>query len=1011
VSQIPEPSTSAAPAPQQAPAPAPARRLGTVASLLIALGNLGFTAVIAATGFFLLFFYTDVALVPPALASTALLAGKLWDTVNDPLMGWISDRTRSRFGRRRVFLLFGAVPFALATACLWVMPSGLNPLQQFLWILISYTLFDTLFTLTQVAYSALAAEAATDYDDRTRLMAFSGVGGVSGYLIGNGVMQFATGEAVSAREGYALGGALLGAIAGLCVAMVGWRARDDVPVACSRPPSDRPEARRGAWSKVRVVLTNRPFLQLLAGFGLARLSFTLLQTVLAYFVAYPLQGKHHLSTMLAVLMLAIGTCIFLWKRLSERWSKSAAYALGLGFAAVPIGATFLLRPGDDTWALVLFGWAGVGLSAHWVLPWAMLPDVIELDESLSGERRAGLYFGLYGLTDKLARTLGIAAVGWVLAASGYVANTPQTPLALLGIRLLFGPLPAALLLAAVPFLLVFPLSREALARVRSHGPSTLYDGESSGLTVLLVRLFFTRFRVPRDVVRHGLRRHRDRIAVISERGALSYAQLESRVLRLAQALHFAGVRAQDRMFTQVRDGWEQVELRLAAYEVGAVLTSLHHAQPAASVVELARVAEPKVYVYDPGPCAAVAEGLARALPAVRLIDVGVASTYERELERHPPRRSGEPVRPDDLAGLGFTSGTTGTPKALAVTQRTLITSLRLTALNVRVHSRRPDTMLQCIPLCGAGSGVVLPMLLTGGTLVIPERSTPEEFIRLIQRYGVTRAFMTPSQLIDLLDVPRLDITALASLRNVIYGTAPMPVPKLEEALRRFGPIFQQGYGMAEVLPPVSLLQPEDHLQAGAIAPRPVLRSSGRLVREVQVRVVDGKGRAVPTGQVGELLVKSPTQFSGYWRRADLDAEVFDGGFLRTGDYGAVDDARRLLVLDRRADAIQRGAHTIYPRLVEEQAHDFPAVKEAAVVSLGPDAPMVLYVSLRRAARGHFSGEELQALRAFLAERLEPHQRPDEVRVLDELPRSVLGKVLRRDLRVLLRGPVEEGGRQ
>lgn len=130
-------------------------RLPLGLKVFFAIGSLGFTLLISAISFFLLFFYTDVALVPPALAGSALLVGRFWDTINDPLVGWLSDRTRSRWGRRRVYLIYGALPLALTAITLWVMPRGLSPVLAFVWIVVTYTLFDTFFTLTNMPFGAL----------------------------------------------------------------------------------------------------------------------------------------------------------------------------------------------------------------------------------------------------------------------------------------------------------------------------------------------------------------------------------------------------------------------------------------------------------------------------------------------------------------------------------------------------------------------------------------------------------------------------------------------------------------------------------------------------------------------------------------------------------------------------------------------------------------------------------------------------------------------------------------
>lgn len=525
------------------------------------------------------------------------------------------------------------------------------------------------------------------------------------------------------------------------------------------------------------------------------------------------------------------------------------------------------------------------------------------------------------------------------------------------------------------------------------------------LRALVLHLYLRRFRVPRDLTRQAFRRYGERVALITPSGSLTYARLADRVYRLATGLAELEVRKGDRLFTLLPDDWEQIEVRLAAMELGAVQTAFHGAHAAELILEAAHAAQPRAFVYHPQLGADVAHRLVQELEGIRLLAVREGASYEALIGSSLPHQNTDPIMPSDVAALGFTSGTTGRPKALFVTHGTMITSLRLTALNVRITpSRQPQLTVLGIPLVGAGSGLVLPSLFTGGTIVIPTAYEAGEILRLIERHRATRTFLTPSLLIDLLDWPDLDQYDLSSLRNVIYGTASTPAAKIEEALRRFGPIFQQGYGMAEVLPPVSLLQREDHARNGQPAPRHVLSSVGRVVPEVQVRIVDEAEHPLPAGEVGQVLIASPTTFGGYWQRPDLTEQALREGWFRTGDYGYLDTEGWLHILDRKANLIRREGRVIYPRLVEEAIHDHPAVKEACLVDGGAQG-VVLSISLRRAWRDRVASLAFaEELRAFLRGRIEDWQMPDRVRLYAELPRSYLCKVLHREVRASLSQP-------
>ena len=511
----------------------------------------------------------------------------------------------------------------------------------------------------------------------------------------------------------------------------------------------------------------------------------------------------------------------------------------------------------------------------------------------------------------------------------------------------------------------------------------------------LLKRYLARYRIPRDMTREAFRRYPERTALITPRGSLSFAELGRRVYSLARGLEDLGVEKGGRVFTLLPDGREQVEARLACFESGLILTSFHTGHTQSAVLQAAEMASPAVLIIGPG----VGENTARALAGehhgLTVLEIGPRGSYENLLGTTSPRPSRRVVKPRDPASLGFTSGTTGEPKALFTTHEVIVTSLKLTAVNVSITPGQRDIFVLGIPLVGAGSGVVLPMLFSGSTLVIPETYTAEAVLDAINKHRATRTFVTPSLLIDFLDLPEADLN---SLRNVIYGTAPMPVPKLEKAVRRWGPIFQQGYGMAEVLPPVSLLQMKDHGTREQPAPREVLRSVGRVVPEVKVRIVDPDGKDLPPGEVGEILIDSPTAFSGYWKSPELNRQVLRDGWYHTRDLGFLDQEGRLHVLGRRTDVIHREGTTIYPLQVEEAAHDHPSVKEACLVTDPQARKLTLAVSLRRAYRDRDESDLVTELFQTLNKQLPPGRLPDRIAVMEELPRSYLVKVLHREIR-------------
>lgn len=433
--------------------------LSTRTKLLYGLGDIGNAIVNTTIVFYLLFFYTDAALVPPALAGSALLVGKIWDAINDPLFGWISDRTTSRFGKRRVYMIFGALPLALTIALLWFVPGGLSQGGVFVWILVTFILFDTLMTLTSVPYYSLTAELTDDYDERSSLTAFRMLLGVPAYIVGAALTPFLVGLFATLRAGYSAVGVLYGLVAALAlwIAAAGLRERREI----NQKPSTTPMMRA-----FTITFRNRPFVRLVVAYLIANLGFVLIQTLMAYFLTYQLQMAEQVPLVMFLLLASVMVFLFPWKKLSERWNKGPAYALGLGIGGFAVALTFFLpaQPTPLIYPIAIL--AGLGFSTNWIFPWAMVPDVIEYDQMETSEHRSGMYYGVWGFAFKLTNALAVAIAGWVLQLSGYVPNIAQSPQTLLGIRLFFGPIPALILLAALPFLIWYPITRQKHAEVR-----------------------------------------------------------------------------------------------------------------------------------------------------------------------------------------------------------------------------------------------------------------------------------------------------------------------------------------------------------------------------------------------------------------------------------------------------------------------------------------------------------------------------------------------------------------
>ena len=435
-----------------------AGKLRTRTKIFYGIGDLGNAVVNSAIQFFLMKFYTDAALILPALAGNALLIGKIWDAINDPLFGWLTDKTKSRFGKRRVFMIFGAIPLAIAIALLWFVPP-MNRVWTFVWIALTFILFDTLWTLTNVPYYALTSELTDDYDERSSLTTYRMVMAVPAYLVGAALTPAIVGVFALQRTGYAFIGIAYGILAAavLLISAAGFRERTRLVVSQPEP---------SPLKSLSVALKNRPFVWLCVIYFVVNISFAFIKILMAYYVEYQLLMKADISLVMGLLLICVTISLPFWQWLGRKMDKGPAYAIGMAVGALAVMLTFFLPHASTPLIYLVSVLAGFGFSAQWIFPWAMVADVADYDRVETGQQRSGMYYGVWGLATKISEALALATVGWILTGFGYVPNVEQTLHALLGIRLFFGLVPAACILVAVPFLFKYPITRKSHAEVR-----------------------------------------------------------------------------------------------------------------------------------------------------------------------------------------------------------------------------------------------------------------------------------------------------------------------------------------------------------------------------------------------------------------------------------------------------------------------------------------------------------------------------------------------------------------
>lgn len=409
--------------------------------------------------FYLLPFYTDVVVLAPWLAGLAKMLGFVWDGVNDPVTGYLSDRTQTRLGRRRPFLVGAALPLGLTFGLLWSPPTHLGPAAGFLYMLFAFVLMDTFFTLYATPYLALGAELSRDYHERTQISASRSFFHVLGLFAGGvvpGVIVRRWADAPA--TGYAWMGIGMGACMTVVALLTGLLTREIPAASAERPALSWHAFIRGMSG----TLENRPFRIMIATFGLILVAGGLNQTMVPYAFRYWLERPDAVNAVIAVYLAASVLSLPLWTRLARRLGKDRALRLCMAWAtlilcALPVALSPAMSNARLGAFLVL---AGLGNGGWAVLPVAITADIVDHDELTTRQRREGAYFGIWTLAMKLAAGLASGVVGVVLQLLGYVPNAVQTATAILGIKLLYGPLPAIFMLAALVTFWRFPLTRE-----------------------------------------------------------------------------------------------------------------------------------------------------------------------------------------------------------------------------------------------------------------------------------------------------------------------------------------------------------------------------------------------------------------------------------------------------------------------------------------------------------------------------------------------------------------------
>ena len=499
-------------------------RLPFWTKLLYGGGDTGFSLLYTTLDVYLLYFLVTVVKLHPAYAAAAIFFGRTWDWINDPLVGYLTDRTRSRWGRRRPYLLWGPVPFGLSFILLWWVPPIQSQAGLAVYYGAAYFCFDALATLVSVPYLALTPELTPDYDERTSLMMYR-----MGFSIVAGILGFAAPELAGLgvfpdlRTGYLVTAGIFALISALPLWGVFAVAREDPRYAEGRASSegrlmaDALSWARGRWPAiaglvlylvtwtglfyvlprvrgagmggaaqwqdfvfyagfllpmalvvVRAFWDNRPFLFSMGIYLVTWSTIAVIQAVLPFFITYWLDMEHRMTEIMAVMFVSALLWLPFWEWFSRRWSKQAAYGAGMGsLIVVLVGLALVPQSMPFAPVLALAAAAGIGVSTAHIIPNAIVPDAIEWEELRTGRRQEGVFYSMVSLMNKVASSVAVPWAALVLALSGFdeALGLAQPRSALSAIRLLVGLAPGVLMCASIGLAIAYPLTRERHARI------------------------------------------------------------------------------------------------------------------------------------------------------------------------------------------------------------------------------------------------------------------------------------------------------------------------------------------------------------------------------------------------------------------------------------------------------------------------------------------------------------------------------------------------------------------
>jgi len=509
---------------------------------------------------------------------------------------------------------------------------------------------------------------------------------------------------------------------------------------------------------------------------------------------------------------------------------------------------------------------------------------------------------------------------------------------------------------------------------------------------------FDSIRTLGDIARVHAKVRPDAVAMKFEGRTTTYSMLEARTNRIAHALQAADVSKDDRIGYLAKNTDYFFEILIGGAKSGAVTLPIGWRLAAAEIAYLLENGEVSILFVGAEFGDLARQAIEIAGRKVRVIELESDSPdgYASWRDRHHEVDPGIGIDPSDTALQLYTSGTTGRPKGVMLTNRNLLVMwIRAGQSGINCYSwAEDDVCLVAMPLAhigGTGWGVV--GLLNGAELVVLREFHPPTVLAMIEPERITKLFMVPAALNFMIQMPGARDIDYSRLKLIFYGASPIPIELLRQCMDVFGCGFCQQYGMTEACGTIIYLPPEDHDPKGNRR----MKSAGRPMPGIEIKIIDKDGRDLPPETVGEVATRSTSNMAGYWKNEEATRETVDAdGWLRTGDAGYLDEDGYLYIHDRVKDMIISGAENIYPAEVESAIFGHPSVSDVAIIGV-PDERWGEAVKAVVVLKPGAEASETDILR-FARERIAAFKVPKSVDFVDALPRNASGKVLKRTLR-------------